>query len=244
MHGTLSPQNTFVRAWTLLNRNPAIVVPCIVVSLLSAALTSAVVDSLMYACTFSGCSAPQLAASEAVSAFTAFVVSLVLALSQMAFVTGMAGVAWRQGKATLRDGWNALAKRWFATAGAALLLFVIGLCAAALAPVSFLVTLAAYAVFFIYTMAAVVVGERTPVDGIVESARIALANVLPTVVVVALIAGVAAAGGALGFLVSRFSEFAGWLIAALLQAVIVAYASLVVAGEYLKLASRLAEPGS
>jgi hypothetical protein len=238
-------ENTFAQAWKLLVRNPVIVVPCIAIALLSGALEFAFAAVILGSFAISGNGSPDaVAAADTISAVAVFIVSLALALVQMAFVTGMAGAAWQHGRAGLRDGWNALSNRWLAAIGAGALLLIVGLCAAALAPVTFLVTLLAYAVFFIYTMAAVVIGKRAPVDGLVESARTALANVLPTLAVVALIAAIAALGGWLGSLAGRISDLAGWLIAGLLQQVIVAYASLVVAGEYLKLASRPAQPGS
>jgi hypothetical protein len=125
--------------------------------------------------------------------------------------------------------------RLWPAAGAAALLLVIGFCAAALAPFTFGITLLVYAVFFIYTMAAAIIGERPPIAGIFESASMALANVLPTLAVVALIAVTAALGGWLGWLVGRVSELGGALATGLIGQVVVSYASLVVAGEYLKL---------
>jgi hypothetical protein len=242
--GARDLENTFAHALSLLNRNPIIVVPCIVIAVI-AGLAEFAVSAVLGSYEISGNgSADALAAAEAFSAIVLFVVSLLLALVQMACVTGMAGAAWRHGKTTLRDAWSALSHRWLSVAGASLLMLVVGLCAAALAPVTFLITLIAYAVFFVYTMAAVVIGERAPVAAMVESARTALANVLPTLAIVGMIAAIAALGGWLGALAGRVNDLAGWLVAGILQQVIVAYASLVVAGEYLKLASHLTEPGS
>jgi hypothetical protein len=147
----------------------------------------------------------------------------------------MAGGAWQHGKTTLRDGWGAFSHRLFPILVASGLLFLIGLCAAVLSTVTFLVPLAVYAIFFIYTMASVIIGGRGPVDAIAESCRTALSNFWPTVAVVVLIAVISLLGAWMGDLLGRVSEFAGWLVAGLLQQVIVAYASLVVAGEYLKL---------
>ncbi|HTU70373.1 MAG TPA: hypothetical protein VMF11_08615 [Candidatus Baltobacteraceae bacterium] len=211
------------RAWVLLVRNPVILVPGIVIGGISAGAEFGL-DALPM--------------DRWVADFALFIVTLALALAQMAYVTGMAGAAWRGGIATLRDGWEALKARTASVAGAAALLLIIGFCAATLAPATFAVTLLAYALFFIYTMAAVVIGGRSPVAALVESASTALANVLPTLGVVALIVVIAIAGGALGSLAGRFSQLAGWLVAGLLQQVIVAYASLVVAGEYLQLTKR------
>jgi hypothetical protein len=212
-------ENTFARAWTLLLRNPVILVPGIVAGALQTVASIAV-----------------QALPDEVALLAALVtVTLALSLAQMAYVTGMAGAAWRHERTSLRDGWNALALRWLAAVGAVLLLLVIGFCASALALATFGITVVAYVVFFIYTIAAVVIGERLPIDAIVESASTALANIVPTVAVVALIALIAALGGWLGSLAGRLSDTGGWLVTGLLQQIIVAYSSLVIAGEYLKL---------
>jgi len=221
-------ENTFAHAWTLLARNPIIVLPGIVVGIIGAVAEPAV--------QFIAAGAFPLAGDAA-----AFVVALALALAQMAYVTGMAGGAWRHERTGLADGWAALSHRALPAAGAAAFLVIIGFCAAVLAPVSFGITLLAYAVFCVYTMASVVIGERAPIAGIVESASTALANALPTIGVVALIAIIAALGGWLGSLADHVSDLGGALLSGLIQQIIVAYASLVVAGEYLKLTSSLSE---
>jgi hypothetical protein len=215
-------ENTFAHAWTLLVRNPVIVLPGIVLGIAAAAAEEAI-------------ELVSFDAYELLGALAAFALALAFALVQMAIVTGMSGDAWRHEKTSLRHGWDALAHRVVAAAGAGLLLFVLGFCAAALAPATLGITLIAYAVFFVYTMAAVVIGERAPIAAIVESANTALKNILPTVGVIALIGVIAALAGFLGGFAARFSDVAGWLVSGLIQQVVVAYATLVVAGEYLKL---------
>ena len=54
----------------------------------------------------------------------------------------------------------------------------------------------------------------------------------------------AVVGGWLGHLVGGLNPQAGWLVDGLLQEIIVAYATLVVAGEYLNLASTTSTSGS
>jgi len=209
-----------VNSLALLVRNPVIVLPGIIVGAVAAGAEFAVVT---------------LALPDWLLLGAIYLVALLLALVQMAYVTGMAGAAWVHGRTQLRDGWDALTHRGVAAAGAGALLLLIGFCAAVLAPATLFVTVLAYAVFFIYTMAAVVIGGKAPIAGIVESAATALRNPLPTIGIVLLIAVIAALGGWLGTLAGRLSDVAGALVAGLLQQVIVAYASLVVAGEYLKL---------
>jgi hypothetical protein len=237
-------ENTFADAWRLLLRNPVIVLPCILIGVAGAGLEFGLSAVVLGSSISGNGSQDALAATQTISAVALFVLSLALSLLQMAWVTGMAGAAWRHGRTTLRDGWNALSHRMLALIGASVLLLAIGLCAAALAWVTFLITLLAYLVFFIYTIASVVIGERPPIAAIVESVQIGLANILPTLGVVALIAVIAALGGWLGSLVGHITDLGGWVVAGLLQQVIVAYASLVIAGEYLKLASRPPASGS
>jgi hypothetical protein len=227
---------TFARAWMLLVRNPVIVVPGIVIGVIAAVVESALRVLAATSLTLSGNGSPDaLDAANAFVAIVLFVVTLALSLVQMAYITGMAGAAWRHDHTSLGDGWDALAHRLWPAAGAATLLLVIGFCAAALAPFTFAITLLIYAMFFIYTMAAVIIGERPPIAGIVESASTALANLLPTLAVVALIAVTAALGGWLGSLVGRVWELGGALATGLIGQVVVSYATLVIAGEYLKL---------
>ncbi len=223
--GARDLENTFARAWTLLRNNPVILVPGIVAGALQTVAGIAL----------------QALSDEVVLLVLLVTVTLAISLAQMAYVTGMAGAAWRLERTSLGDGWNALARRWAATAGAVLFLVAIGLCASVLAPATFGVSIVAYAVFFIYTVAAVVIGEQAPIAGIVQSAATALGNFIPTVAVVALIVVIAGLGGWLGSLAGRVSDAGGWLVTGLLQQVIVAYSSLVIAGEYLKLTHPSAE---
>lgn len=232
-------RGTFVRAWELLARNFVLILPGIVLAVLGAATQFFFFLVVLSAFVISGNGTPDAAvASSALIAIVVFAITIAFALAQMAFVTGMAGGAWQHGTTTLGDGWAALSRRILPILAAAALLFLIGICAAVLAPTTFLVSLAIYAVFFIYTMASVIIGGRGAIDAIAESARVALRNFWPTAAIVLLIAVISAAGSWAGDLVGHVSPFAGWLVAGLLQQIIVAYASLVVAGEYLKLTNQ------
>ena len=232
-------ESTFVHAWELLARNWVLILPGLIMAVLSAAAQFVFTVVILGAFVISGNgSSDAAAASRAIVVVTLFVITMTFAIAQMTYVTGMAGGAWQHGKTTLRDGWDALSHRLRSIVFAAVLLFIIGACAAVLSTVTFLIPLAVYAIFFIYTMASVIIGGRGAVDAVAESARVALANFWPTVGVVALIAVISVAGAWIGDLLGRVSDFTGWLVAGLLQQIIVAYASLVVAGEYLKLTNQ------
>ena len=236
-------ENTFERAIDLLVHNWVLVVPGIVLAIVSALLQSFIANVVFARLQITGNGSPDAAA--AIQAFASIVLTLAavaVGTVQMAYVTGMSGGAWQHGRTSLRDGWDALSHRFVPVTLAFILLLAIGASAMVLGTVTFYVPVLVYAVFFIYTMAAVVIGERDAVSGIVQSAQIALANFLPTVAVVGIILLIAVVGGWLGNLIGHFSALAGWLVAGILQQATVAYASLVVAGEYLKL--KPAEQGS
>ena len=80
-----------------------------------------------------------------------------------------------------------------------------------------------------------------------ESCRLAWKNILPTLAVVALVVLVAVAGGWTGNTLGRLVPIVSGLLEALVQQIVVAYATLVIVGEYLKLSDAApaaeAEPG-
>ena len=169
------------------------------------------------------------------AAVVAVLLALVTLICEMAYVTGMAGAAWKSGEAYLRDGYQAFEGRGNQIFIAIVLLSAGGFVAALLAPVTLLLSAAAYAVFSIYTMASVIIGNRTAFQAIAESCRLAWKNILPTVAVVALVVLVAVGGGWLGNTLGHLVPVVAGLLEALVQQIVVAYATLVIVGEYLKL---------
>ncbi len=232
-------ENTFAHAWYLLVHNWVIIVPGLVLGLIGGAISFLVMLAIYGSVLISGAATADVTqVTQTIVAVAFTIISLLASIVQMAYVTGMAGSAWRHERTTLADGWYAFSHRSIQTTIAVLLLFAIGVCAAALAPITFMVTLVAYIIFFIYTMASVVIGGREAVAAIAESCRLALANFWPTLGIVALIVLIALAGGWIGSFVGDHVQWAGGIVAGVLQQIIVAYASLVVAGEYLKLSKR------
>ncbi len=181
------------------------------------------------------------------AAVVAVILALVTLICEMAYVTGMAGAAWKTGEAYLRDGYQAFEGRGTQIFVAIVLLSAAGFIAALLAPITLLLSAAAYAVFSIYTMAAVIIGNRTAFEAIAESCRLAWTNILPTLAVVALVVAVALAGGWIGNTLGHLVPIVSGLLEAFVQQIVVAYATLVIVGEYLKLRdpapSAGAEPG-
>jgi hypothetical protein len=245
-------ENTFARAFVLLVRNWTIVVPGIVLGAIGFGLGFAIL-AIAGASAIGGASgneAPATLPEELMSilaAVVAVILALVTLICEMAYVTGMAGAAWKSGEAYLRDGYQAFEGRGTQIFIAIVLLSVAGFIAALLAPVTLLLSAAAYAIFSIYTMAAVIIGNRTAFEAISESCRLAWKNILPTLAVVALVVLVAVAGGWIGNTLGRLVPVVSGLLEAFVQQIVVAYATLVIVGEYLKLrgpdSAADAEPG-
>ena len=228
-------ENTFVRSWQLLVRNPIIIVPPLVLGVAGGAL-ALYASNLVHALIFTGASdATVNAVSQTIDDVFQTVVTVAVAILEIAFVTGMAGAAWRTGRTRLSDGQSAFTHRGLQILAAMALLFIIGVCAAALAPVTFLVSLIAYAVFFIYTMAAVIIGDENAVEALGESCRLAAGNIGPTLAVIGLIVAITVVEAVT---ITALGAAPNWLVFVangLLQQIVVTYAALVVAGEYLKL---------
>lgn len=239
-------ENTFERSWQLLLANWMIIVPPFVLGLIGGIVVFVVSVTIVGSLVLTGAtsSANLDVVSNTIAAVSAMVVGILVAIVQLAYVTGMAGAAWRTGRTHLSDGWSAFSHRGLQIFLASVLLFIIGFCAAVFAPVTFYVTLIAYVLFLIYTMAAVILGERDATAAIVQSCQLTTSNLLPTFAVVGLIVGITIAGAWVGALIGHLSPLAGGLVTAILQQIIVAYAALVVTGEYLKLAPATQDPPS
>ncbi|MDQ2873088.1 MAG: hypothetical protein M3R35_08185 [Candidatus Eremiobacteraeota bacterium] len=226
-------EGTFKRAWGLLAHNPIIVVPALIVGLLTALLLYALdVYAAVSIGPLSDLSGGGPAAfASFLGSILAITIRLVAATVSIAYTTGMAAAAWETGRATLADGARAVRRFAPHIALAIVLLFLIGVVAAVLADFTFYLTLLLYAVFVIYTMPAVIVGERTGVEGLIDSFTIAAKNFWATVGIVLLILLIAIAGAIIARLVHGV-PLVGQIVEVLLTEATVAYATLVAVGEY------------
>lgn len=229
----------FARAFVLLRRNLIIVVPSLVVGLIAAGIASVLSASGYLSWAFFG----DLNA-QGPGAFWLFFATIVAfglrifgALVVIAFTTGMAGAAWTRGTATLADGVAAFKREGLQVLVAIVLLFAIGLVAAALVVPTFGISLLAYMIFMIYTMPAVVVGDRHAQDALVDSIRLAAQNFGVTLALVVLIIVLAVIGGFIGDAAGRI-PFLGEAVSWIIMEAVVAYVTLVVVGEYVKLRER------
>lgn len=226
----------FRGAWLLLRRNPIIIVPSIAVAIVSAA-----VDRGLSA---SGAASWDFFANldaQGTGAFWMFLGTIVElgihilgALIAIAFTVGMAGAAWENGRATLGDGLAALRRDGFQALLALGVLFLVGLAAAALVVPTFGISVLLYMIFLLYTMPGVIVGDRSATEATIESIQLAARNFGITLAVVVLIIVLAIAGGIAGDAVGRvplLGAIIGWVV----MESVVAYATLVVVGEYVRL---------
>ncbi len=223
----------FARGWTLLARNPIIIVPSLLVAFAGGAVAYALSAWGDLSWQFFG--DLNAAGPGAFWLFFGTIVAFALrifgALIAIAFTTGMAGAAWERGAARFSDGADAFRREGLKVLGALLLLFVIGLVAAALVVPTFGISMLLYMVFMMYTMPAVVIDDRAASDAIVDSVRIAARNFGVTLLLVVLIVALAVAGGFVGDLAAGV-PFLGQAISWIVMEAVVAYVTLVVVGEY------------
>ena len=231
-----APQNvesTFSRSWELLTKNWVIIVPGLVV-----AIITAVIDYLI---------APHSSVygvSWWSSASTSILLSLVTLagfIAAQCYTIGMAGAAWRHGKTNLSDGTRAFERDAGNTFVAIIGLVIALIVAAVLALPTIGISLLLYFYFFIYTYAAAIIGERPGFAAMGDSFRIAARRVAPTLIVtvmyvVIMIVGVVISGAL------NFIPFIGPVVGEIVIQIVLAYVTLVVAGEYLALRDVLGKP--
>jgi hypothetical protein len=205
--------NLFARAWDLLAKNPIIIVPGIIIGILAGIVNAFAVGLF----------------GLVLSAAVILAVGVFANLLNTSYTVGMAGAAWERGTATFADGsaaWNKDAGRLLAA------LFLIALIGIVLAVITFGLGWMVFLFFAIYAIPAVVLSGLGAVEALKQSFTIATKRFVPTLVIVAaifvlsLIAAII--GGALHFI-----PFLGPIISAVIVQTVIAYTTLVIAGEYL-----------
>lgn len=221
-----SVENIFARAWSLLTKNPVIIVPGLVVGIVVGIIQILILPH------------PHVDASGTYvpgggGLFTAAAISVIVGvlafLITQTYTTGMAGAAWQNGATSLADGSASFredAGRLFA---AILLVAVVGI-------VVGLVTLGLgwfLVLFFtMYVVPAVVLDNYSAVPALRLSATIATKRVLSTIIIIVMLFAI---GLVLALLTVplAFIPFLGPIVSAAVSQVITAYATLVIVGEYL-----------
>jgi hypothetical protein len=237
-------ENVFARAWDLLSRNWTIIVPGIVVGLIVGIVSG--VYSLSQPDTYG---VPSGTAMTFAYGFGAFVGGLILAVVAIAgyiitqcYTAGMAGAAWRRGTTTLADGTRAVNEDAANVLTAAVYLFLLGIVAAILAPFTLFLSVFAFYLFTLYTIAAAVVGNRRGMDAIRESFAIAKSR-FGTTLIIGILLGLLQLVGRLIAHAFSFAPLLGPIVAAIISQIVVAYAVLVIVGEYLVLRPGVTEAG-
>ena len=228
-----SVENVFARSWDLLTKNWVIIVPGIAVGIVVGIITGLLSPDASTDASDPFGAFAQLGAHIASGAIVATIAIAGYIVTQC-YTAGMAGAAWLRGTATLEDGAIALRVDAGNVFVAAIGLFVVGVVAAILVVPTLGLSFLAYYVFFIYTIAAAVVGNHRGLDALNESFRIARSRFLPTLIIAVLLVVIRVCGGfiAAGF---GWAPLIGPIVAAIIGQVVVAYATLVVVGEYLNL---------
>lgn len=230
-----SVESTFSRAWQLLMTNGIIIVPPLVVGFVVGIVdyyVSPHANGSEYTATWW---------SVASAAILLLLVNIAGYIVLQCYVTGMAGAAWENGRATLKDGTVAFERDAGNVFVALIGLFVALIIAGILAFVTLGISMLLYLYFFIYTFPAAIVGERHGIAAMGDSFRIASRRVAPTLIIT-IVAGfffflAEVIGTLLGFI-----PLLGPIIGAVLAQFVLAYIMLVVVGEYLALRDAAAPP--
>jgi hypothetical protein len=227
-----SVENIFARAWSLLAKNPVIIVPGLVVGLVAGVIQVALIPHPHIDASGSADAASAVASAgrAAFSAALGIVVGVLAFLLTQTYTTGMAGAAWERGTATLADGRASFREDAGRLLAAVVMIAVLGILAGIITfGIGWLVVL----FFSIYVVPAVVLDNYGAVPAFRLSAAIAMKRALSTIIIIVLLF-VIGLGLALVTLPLAFIPFLGPIVAALVSQAVTAYATLVIVGEYLQ----------
>jgi uncharacterized membrane protein len=233
--------NTFERSWQLLTNNWIIIVPAIVIAVIAAIIVT-LLATFGFASVVGFGAVGMGGAGLGAALLTGIILGLVVLIASIvtvAYTTGMAEAAWRTGTATLADGAAAFREDAGSLFTAIVLLFILGIIAVVLAPFTFLLSLLAYWLFFIYTFASVVVGKRSGMEALGDSARLTSRNFVMTLAIVILLCIAFFIAGWIGGILHHI-VFVGPIVSYIINQAVAAFATLVIVGEYIKL--RAAQP--
>ncbi|MGH8165494.1 MAG: hypothetical protein ACREP1_14290 [Rhodanobacteraceae bacterium] len=234
--------NPFRSAWELLARNWILVVPSVVVGIVTG--VALFVLGAYAPISLGGLNELNGAGPGVFVAFIGSIAALAVrmlgAIVSIACTTGMAAAAWERGRTTFADGGGALRECGTQVFVAILLLFIVGALAAFLMDFTFYLTVLLYAIFALYTIPGVIVGRRTAVDALVESFRLAAKNFWTTFWLVLLVGVIASAGGIAGHFAWPIPAL-GDIFGLVVMELAVAYATVLIVGEYVALRPSLEE---
>ncbi len=236
-------ENVFARSWALLTRNWIIIVPGLVIG-----LVVGIIGQLLAPPTYVDPDAGVVVVGGSflggiARGFIGFALAVLAFIANQAYTTGMAGAAWERGSTTLADGSASLQEDAGRIVVTALGLIGLGIVAVGLAPFTLGLSLLALLVFALYAFPAAVVGNRPGFSSIAESFAIARARFVPTLIVAVLICAISFVIALLGGLL-HFAPLIGPVLTACITQAFVAFATLVIVGEYLNFRAAAATSGA
>lgn len=235
--------SAFSRSWQLLSSNWIIIVPGLIIGLIAGILTGLFYHPPVVTYDANGVPVVSGAVTGALGGMIVWIVAMIATVITITYTTGMAGAAWATGRATLADGARAFERDGAQVFMAMIGLFAIGLLAAFCAIFTLGLSMLAYLVFFLFTMPAVVVGERPGFAAMQDSIQIALKRFGPVIITVLLIAVISIISGIIAGALS-FAPLIGPIVSAAIQQVVIAYVTLVIVGEYLAFRGDSAPPSA
>jgi hypothetical protein len=215
-----SVESVFSRAWELLSHNWIIIVPGIVVGLIVGLISGLLAPHAYTTAEYQN--DPSLAMSNLGSIFIRGV--LVAGVGVLGYIA----------TTTLADGSAAFSERSGNIVMTAIGLILLGIIAAVLAIPTITLSLLAFWIFTLYAMPAAVIGNQPGFSSIGESFRIAAKRFVPTLIIAILIAVISFILG-LVTLPLHFIPFLGPIVSAVITQIVIAFAMLVIVGEYLSL---------
>ena len=228
--------NTFGRSWELLAANWIMLVPGLVIGIVAAIIVFFVVGAGLV----TGVGLSTMGAGGAglgAAAMAGLIVGIIILISiilTIAYTTGMAGAAWRTGRATLDDGAAAFRKDGAAILVAVVLLVLLAAVAVFASIFTFGLAMLAFVIFFMYTFASVIVGGHSGTEALGDSARIAMRNFVTTLLLLVLICVVYFLAGWVGAVLGHI-RLLGGIVSMVIQQIVAVYVTLVIVGEYIKL---------
>ena len=239
-----SVESVFSRAWELLSRNWIIIVPGIVIGLI-VGIISAILTPHVSAADYQN--DPALAMGALGGIFLRSIIlgciGIVGYIATVAYTVGMAGAAWTRGTATLADGSAAFREDAGNVFVTMLGIFALGIVAVLLLIPTVTLSVLALYLFTLYAMPAAVIGKRPGLTAITESFQLATKRFVPTLIIVVVIGAVKLIVG-LVTLPLVFIPFLGPVVANVITQIVLAFAVLVIVGEYLSLRNAAAVPPS
>ena len=230
-------EGVFSRAWELLTRNWIIIVPGVIIGAVVGIISGLLTPHYNYS-SADYQNNPGLAMASVSGAFVRGIIlagiGVLAYIATTAYTVGMAGAAWAKGTTTLADGSAAFSEAGGNVLITAIGLILLGIVAAVLALPTITLSLLAFWIFTLYAMPSAIIGKRPGFSSIGESFQIATKRFVPTLIIAILIAVISFVLGLLT-LPLHFIPFLGPIVSSVITQIVVAFAMLVIVGEYLNL---------